>query len=43
MNFYELPKKFKIDLGCPLFPKIEEEEQNSILNRVSERISDKSK
>ena len=43
MNFYELPKKFKIDLGSPLFPKIEEEEQNSILNRVSERISDKSK
>ena len=40
MNFYELPTKFTIDLGSPLFPNIEEDQQNSILNRVAERISD---
>lgn len=41
MDFFKLPNNFKIELGTPLFPKIEEEEQNSILKRVSERISAK--
>ncbi|MED5579231.1 MAG: methionine--tRNA ligase [Nitrospinota bacterium] len=41
MDFHKLPHNFKIDLGGRLFPKIEEEEQISILNRVSERISGK--
>ena len=41
MDFHKLPHNFKIELGDRLFPKIEEEEQISILNRVSERISGK--
>ena len=41
IDFYNLPCDFKIDLGSPLFPKIEEEEQSAILNRVAERISAK--
>ena len=41
IDFFKLPNNFKTELGTPLFPKIEEKEQNSILKRVSERISTK--
>ena len=33
MDFFKLPNNFKIELGTPLFPKIEEEQQNVVLSQ----------